>query len=572
LLLFALATAALTAAAALPPATDAAPASYYVLPDSASQSIADLAAAGDGTLWLVQREGEAGRVLHVDGAGNVLATSSSVPGLGNAGLYELVPATTGVWITAGAQAVDHVAPDGTVTSASSPVGGGVEAQTLVSGHDGRGWYLSCEHGKPETCDAIAVPVGGAAQAYLVPALDVEWPTGADGSWLSGAVATEAGVWFEKDVRVGLGPAESHLGYVSNSGQAHAVTVPAAAEIVAPAGPESVWWLLNEGLAGATVGRVDANGVISGTRHLASLSEDEALDVFVAAPGRDGAMVWAQNATWNETYDGQIGSVRPDGTSAEYRVPHGATYLPTTEANFWSGNCQFGVRLYEAVDGSLWTITDGSPARVTRQQPSGVFETYALGGIASEYLGERGTAIGGMVETNPRALYFLLNTATGPELAKVDPLDPPPAAPRFAAAAGSTGKTRESHSVHTPVARVRIQGFLTGLLRKVRQTLAHGGPAKVVSVRLPEAGTAAVRAKGRSGRRWKQLLRASISGGAGVHALRLDPTAADARLRTEAKPKAHLTVSFKPLDGAGISRSIDISLSRSARFPARSAGG
>lgn len=542
---------------------EAAPASYYTLPGAAGQPIVDLTAAPDGTLWLVRREGESGRVLHVDGAGDVLATSASIEGLGGAGLHEMVAASTGVWVTGGPKTVDHVALDGSVTAVipgGSPVPVGAEAQTLVAGADGRGWYLSCQHGRPETCSAVAAPVGGAAQEYPVPPLDVEWPSGSSGSWLSWGIGTEAGAWFEKVVRVDLGPVESHLAFVSGSGESRAVTIPAGALIVAPAGPESVWWLSNEGAAGATVGRVDSNGMISATRHLANLSDDGALTGFIADPGPADSVLWAQNATWSDTYDGQIGEVAPDGSAAEYKVPYGATFLPTSEQDFWSGNCTFGVQLQEAADGSLWTITGGHPPRVTRQQPSGVFETFALGGLASEFVGEKETGISGMVETGPRALYFSLNTPTGPEIAKVDPLDPPPAAPRYSAQIGSSAKESGSSASAGRVARVQIRAFLAGLLKKARKAVARGGKATVVSVRLPEPGTVTVLAQARSGHRWRQFLHSSVSG-SGVRSLRIDPASVVTPPGGGKRPAARLTVKFKPLHGAWSSRTAAISLPR-----------
>lgn len=65
-----------------PVPADAAPAIYYKVPGGASEGIYDLTTGGDGTLWVLQQEGEGARVLHLDGSGNLIAASPPLESVG----------------------------------------------------------------------------------------------------------------------------------------------------------------------------------------------------------------------------------------------------------------------------------------------------------------------------------------------------------------------------------------------------------------------------------------------------------------------------------------------------------
>ena len=541
---------------------DAAPAIYYKVPGGASEGIYDLTTGGDGTLWVLQQEGEGARVLHLDGSGNLIAASPPLESVG-----EIASDGGGVWVT-GREEMFHVASDGTVAG-PTPIEGQIEPNTLVKGADGRDWALACvySYSGADRCDAIAANPAGEIDAYPLPALDIEWPAGHGGSLHSWAVPTaSSGVWFERMAGVGSGPQTSYVSLISYLGGPQKVETPSDSWIFAPAAPGAVWWLKEEGLSGARAGWVDSSGVIGGERQLPNVSQG-AVAYYSAGAGRGDALLWAQNGTWNESYDGQIGVIRPDGSSAEYKVEHGATAIPTTVPELWSGNCTFGMRLHETADGSLWTVTGGHPDRVTRQQPSGAFETYALGGIASEFAGEAETYIVGMVETEPHSLYFALNTPSGPELASVDPYSPPPPEPRLAESSGQPSSEAEARQPDNKAeqkpasrGRVRAEAFLAQVIRKVRLALQRSRPRKVVRVRMPEAGRVRILIRGAH----KQVLADVVaSGQAGVHTLRLGRVNTPAAPRRRHSLSTTLLVRFKPAGEHAVSRSAKVVLRQSA---------
>lgn len=548
---------ALLCAVLLPTARgDAAPVSYYPLPGSSDQWIEDLTADGDGSLWVTQSLSEGPnmseqhtRLLHLGPTGNLLAATEPVEG--NPYSSKLAPADHGgAWQLAYGSGLRHIDADGNVQAIALPAKG-VNPDTLAAGQDGRAWAALCEFvfGEPqeERCNAVAATPGGEVAEVPLPAISTTWPPGAHsaGGYL-GSVATSTGVWFWKSWSFEGSAPTTSAAFVSYSGKATKVDVPTSSRPAAPGPGDSVWWIQSEGKGGATMGRTSATGIVSDVHHIGNVSEIDPADPFVGDPGRNGNLLWAQNATWSESYDGQVGVAHPDGSIAEYKVEKDATTVPTSIPDFWSGSCTFGVRLYEAIDGGIWTISGGHPSRLTRQQPSGAFETYLLGGGASEFANEKETGVWGMVETDPRSLYFSLNTPTGPELARLDPLDPPPAEPRFPHV-GAVAYGRPT--------TVRIQRLLSSLIRQTRHALPRleRGAKKVrLRANFPERGTASVVL--RRPHHKPLLLSATASGFPGPHSLHLRlRRAGRALLRAGAHKRAVLTATFTPADGTPVHR-------------------
>jgi hypothetical protein len=500
-----------------PASSGAAPVSYFPLPGGPTNTIDDLTVASDGTLWMAQTlsTGPANterhmRLLHVSHSGALLGVTPEQEG--DPLFTEMVPAGDGgVWVNAGG--LEHVAPDGSVRVV--PHGGGTN---LVAGKDGRAWLQRCNFisGHPEECMAIAVDTAGEVETYGLSGLSAAWPPGATGaSEVHNSVATQSGIWFWKLFRGDGGPIETYAEFISYQGAGTPIaTLPAESFLVAPAGGDSAWWLKNEPFAGATIGEVDTGGQTSNIHHMGNLSElPEHPDGFVADPGRDGGLIWAQNATWNDEFDGQIGVAGLDGSNTGFAIEHDATAVPTSTPDFWSGSCTFGVRTFQAADGSLWTISGGHPPRLTRQQPTGQFSTFLLNG-ASEFNGEQETGVWGMDETGPHELWFTLNSPQRPELARLDPLDPPPAEPRMPKDETGSGITGQGHGHARDGHRRGVSRLLRSLTVQIGAQLRH--PAEVggrlsLKAHFPVPGVIQVKVTGRRGKRSVGLAGGKLEG-------------------------------------------------------------
>lgn len=539
------------------------PVAYYQLPGTSSEWITKPTVGSDGTLWVAQslswgtsNSERHTRLLHLGPSGNVISSTGAIEG--DPYGVGLTPATDGgVWEVSSGK-LWHVEKDGSTQEISLPHGV-VYPGDLVSGSDGRAWLAACEflYSEPreERCGAAAVSLDGEVQTIPMPGLTTVMPAGTN-SWsgISRALATATGVWFWKRSSVNGGPAVSSAEFVSYAGAASAVSIAANWKIAAPASGGSVWWLVDEGKSGATFGQVTPAGTTSDVHHVGNVSMLEPEnDPFVTGVGRSDNLLWAQNATWSDTYDGQIGVSRPDGSGTEYKVAHNATAVPTTTPNFWSGSCTFGIDLYEAVDGALWTISAGHPSRVTRQQTSGAFETYLLDG-ASEFAGEKETAILGMAEASPSSLYFSLNAPSGPVLARLNPLSPPPAEPRYPDYGTIVKEGRTN----------RVQSLLRSLIRQARSSvgrLRYGTKKPKMRANFPEPGAASVLVK-RSGERGATLLSATASGSSGSHQMHVRVEGnARALLRSKTRKRAHgtVTVTFTPRGGRPVRRIVKIGL-------------
>lgn len=502
--------------AVLVPSARAAPAAYYQLPGNASQTVGTLMAASDGSLWLAQ-SGTEGRfkLLHLDTSGHVLAESPEQNG--SPSYLPMVPASDGgAWLrTAGG--LEHIAPDGSSFDVPAvPVG----AETLVSGQDGRAWLGVCGNElHEETCKALAVSVSGEVDTYALSGMSTHWPE-VDGSMSYRSVPTPDGVWFSKLVRQGTEPPVASAEYLSYSGAGTPVALPGQAHLAAQSTSDSVWWKEDRGNAGAVIGRVAISGNISDVHTLANRSSPSREDVFTAAAGQHGNLVWAQNTPWNEDMDGQIGVARPDGSNSAWSVPKDATAVPIDgeplpDAEVWSLSCQFGVWLHEAADGSLWTISSGGPSRLTRQQLDGQFSTFVLG-RTPDVSTDPETGMGGMVETDPHSLWFTVDTSNGPELARLDPLDPPPPVPQYSGSSSDPAEVNETHVAHTvahTTRRIAVQRFLRSVLLRVRKRVKryrrlgrgrlHSRQWFKVSGKFPTYGTLVISLGARSHRhsRW-----------------------------------------------------------------------
>jgi hypothetical protein len=466
----------------------ATPVVYYPIPGSASEDISHLTVGTDGTLWVAQRisTGPANserhmRVLHIGTDGHVIASTPEQEG--DPYVTEMAPALDGgLWLhTVGP--LEHVAPDGSVKTIEHS-----EGDSLSEGSDGRAWLLRCTFtylpSIEEHCKAVAVALDGTVETFELPGISIKWPAGSkSGGSQSRSLPTATGVWFWK-IRgfEGASPSVS-AEFMTYAGTGVPVTFPGLAYLAAPAAGDSIWWLENEiegeVATGAKIGELAPDGSITDPHHMTGVSEYH--DAFVAEGGKNGDLLWAQNGTWNETLEGQLGVARLDGSNTPFMVEKGAAYLLTDpEAHFWSGSCTFGARLYEAPDGALWTISGGHPARVTRQQLSGEFETYWLHGSEG---------VDGMLESSPHELWFTLNTPNGPELALVDPLNPPPAEPKYPV---NGAIVRTHYSTHA-----KIDRLLRSLLHQASKALRHRhGKAIWLRGSFPAQGSVTVKVNSR----------------------------------------------------------------------------
>jgi hypothetical protein len=488
-----------------PAASGAVPVSYFALPGGPANTIDQLTVGTDGTLWVAQTlsTGPANserhmRILHISQSGTLLAATPEQEG--DPLFTEMVPASDGgVWVNS--MSLEHISPDGSVHAITSPNAGGTN---LIAGKDGRAWLQHCNFtsGREEGCMAVAVSTADEVETYDLSGLSAAWAQGAtSASEIHNSVATENGIWFWKLFRAGEGPTETYAEFISYHGDGTPIpSVPAESFLMAPSAGDSAWWLKNEQFAGATIGQINVTGQVDDTHHMSNFSElPEHPDDFIADPGRGGSLVWAQNATWNDEFDGQIGIAGIDGSNTSFTIEHDATAVPTSTPNFWSGSCDFGVRMFQATDGSLWTISTGHPDRLTRQQLSGQFSTFLLNG-ASEFTGEQETSVWGMDETSPHELWFELNTPHGPELARLDPLDPPPAEPRMPkdeeAVAIPNKNARPGH-------RQAVSKLLSSLTSQIQSQLrdpAKSGGRLSLKAHFPVPGTAQIKVTRKRGHR------------------------------------------------------------------------
>lgn len=560
-------------------AAAAEPVAHFRLPGTREQWIDNLTVSEDSTLWVTQsmKEGpetldKRVRVVHVSPDGAVIATSPEL--VGGAG-SELAPASdSGAWLASGFKnEVDHVASDGSATIYELPAG---EYHSLVEGEDGRAWMQHCTTSyagghHEETCEALAITPSGEIETFGLEGMATSWPPEAKSAGgVYDSLATAGGIWFWKLYRVGDEPSVASAEFISYAGVATPVSFPPQGYLAAPAGGDSVWWLENEiqgnVATGAKIGEIGVDGSSSNLHHMVGVSQWQ--DAFTFGAGRDDDLLWAQSATWSELYDGQIGLARIDGSNLELKAPLNATTVPTSQPDFWSGNCSFGSRLYEASDGALWTISGGHPDRLTRQTQDGSFETFLLN-EASEFAGEEETGVWGMKETDPRALWFTLNTPGGPELARLNPLDPPPAEPRFPGSGSAKSIRGQGH-------RSRVRRFLNALLgQSVRALKRTGGGKARLRLRgnFPARGMAAVRIwsaarsagdhrtrsrpSGRVGRRHGHSLTIAVGrrrGPAGRHAIVLRlPRRARALLRSPGRRRLVATATFRSRGGPAARR-------------------
>jgi hypothetical protein len=573
-----------------PVAASAAPVFYVPLPGEKTNTIDDLTVASDGTLWVAQElsMGPANserhmRFLHVGLDGTLLGTTPEQEG--DPLFSEVVAAADGgIWANTSA-GIEHIAPDGSVDLITSEYAG---AQSLVAGRDGRAWLQHCgattsQSGAwEEHCVAVAVNLDGEVDAYPLPGVSDTWPPGTKSAYgVYRGIATESGVWFWKLFEIGEGQPVASAEFISYQGVTTPITdVPTQALPMATASGDAVWWLHNELLAGATIGQIDPLGQIGDTHHMDNLSQLTPYpDLFGAAPGRDGSLVWAQNATWNEANDGQIGLAGLDGSNTSFLVEHDATAVPTSTPDFWSGSCTFGVQLFQATDGSLWTISGGHPPRLTRQQLDGQFSTFLLDG-ASEFVGEEETGVAGMDESSPHELWFMLNTPHGPALARLDPLDPPPAEPRMPEIVpGASEATRPPSGHSSPGRRRSLARVLNSILTQVDSQLRHhgrvGNAAFGLRVNFGLPGTFILKITGDRGTRVLNLTSVRRHAPAGQMTMVI-PFRRGLRRLLRA-PSSHTTLSvlvrFRPSQGAAMTKRsvVHFAVRRRAR-DARMAGG
>lgn len=466
----------------------AAPISYYDVPGTGDQPIANLIAADDGTLWMAQRLSYGSgsderhmRLLHVDGAGDLIAASPEIEG--DPTFTEMVASSDGgAWVLPSGDPLRHVSPAGALEEISVPTS--FRVSDLAAGTDGRVWARACkrtvaDEAHEEECDVLAASPDGTTELFSAPDLEADWPLGAksmrSATW---AVSTGGGTWF---TRLYLFDDETtwtrKTVFVSHTGTVSPVILPPESYVSEGAPGEAAWWLRDDGTAGAVIGKVDKTGTTSNTQHLDNVSDYDPPDGYSTAPGRNGDLVWAQNATWSDTFDGQLGVRRLDGGSSIFQLPrHALSVLVEPEANFWSGSCVLGSRLHEAVDGSLWTLSFGHPSRVTRQQLSGEFSVFLVGDPGSRDEEEEiGTyALDGLVETDSRSLWFTRNLPTGPQLARLDPLDPPPAEPPYPGARAPVDSVEHGGGVAAAgqAYRLRVRQLLRSVVRQSRRGLAR----------------------------------------------------------------------------------------------------
>jgi hypothetical protein len=549
-------------------ASGAAPVSYFALPGDQTNTIDDLTVGSDATLWVAQTLswGPANterhmRILHVSRDGTLLAATSEQEG--DPLFTQMVPAADGgVWVNAGR--LEHVTSAGTVDPVTALGAGGTD---LVAGKDGRAWLQRCNFvsSHAEECKAVAVDTAGEVETYDLSGLSATWPAGATGaSEVHNSVASQDGIWFWKLFRGDGGPVQTYAEFISYQGTGMPITtVPAESFLAASAGGDSAWWLRNEQFVGATLGEVDVGGQISNIHHMGNLSLlPEHPDGFTADPGRDGSLVWAQNATWNDEFDGQIGIASLGGSNTSFGIEHNATAVPTSTPDFWSGSCTFGVKTFQATDGSLWTISGGHPARLTRQQPTGQFSTFLLDG-ASAFTSEQEIGIWGMDETSPHELWFTMNTPHGPELARLDPLDPPPAEPRMPKAESGSSSVWNGRE-HPPSNQHRtITRLLRSLVAQARFQLRHAGAAGgklSLNVDFPVPGTAQVKVTRQQGHRAVSLAVGNLQGSGHLTMLIPFRPALVRLLRdSRAGTRAAISAGFRPADGSFMSKKASIHL-------------
>jgi hypothetical protein len=571
-----------------------APVAYFPVPGSAAEPISNLTVGSPNDIWVTQQlawgpsnEERQMRLLRFDSSGSFRAATSSM--VGDPVFTEIAPSSDGgVWVLASA-ALQHVATDGTTKEIELPERFG--AYDLVAGLDGRAWALICrpeldESLRSEECRALGMSTSGETESFLVPQLAIEWPSGASfmvsASW---AVPVQGGIWivrahaFEGDTEW-----STDTVFVSYAGDVHSVDAPSGTYVVEAATGNAAWWIQEHSAGGATIGQIETNGFVHNVEDLKNVSAFDPPDPYSTAAGRNGDLLWAQNATWSDVVDGQLGVRRVDGTSSVYSVGKNATsVLIDEEANFWSGACVLGSQLYEAADGSIWTLSFGHPSRITRQQPSGEFSVFLLGDQVSRETETEGFyGIGGLAESDIQSLWFTRNTSAGPQLARLNPLDPPPPEVRYPGNEQITGGrplTRRQQTMR--LLRSLLAQSERALLSQRRLWLGRSDRGSRLPVsgvrpgslgehkssfqvrgRFPVAGRAAIRLQ-RRGRHRKPAVLAygAVKGGPGRHSLvvNLTPAGRKAMRRRVGSGPLRLQASFDAEQAGSFSRSSRIEL-------------
>jgi hypothetical protein len=158
----------------------------------------------------------------------------------------------------------------------------------------------------------------------------------------------------------------------------------------------------------------------------------------------------------------------------------------------------------------------------------------------------------MVETDPRSLYFSLNSPSGPQLARLDPLDPPPAEPPYPKQ-GTVAYGRSDAQ--------RIQRLLSALIQQTRRSvdrLQHGAKRLRLRANFPVKGTVDLVVE-LPHRKKAVLLSAAASGSPGPHSVRLRlHSGVRSLLRSKAQRRAVLKATFMPFESTPVRRT--------AKFP------
>jgi hypothetical protein len=258
-------------------------------------------------------------------------------------------------------------------------------------------------------------------------------------------------------------AHSDAAFVAFGGDVQDVALPAGAAVVGATADGSAWWKQD---VPRRFGLVGPAGVVHSVREYPFDPAVES-DSVSAATGRGDTLVWAADAIGNAQRDGRLAILGPQGDIV-FEVPRGATSVQEGP-NFWSGSCVFGAgMLHVAVDGAAWSVSTGSPDRISRLTPAGGFTNFIVPSAAVD----TSLRLRDLAEAGDKSLWFAVETTTGPRLARADPLDPPEGLPPFPSGSG------------TPAAPRRASGLRFTHHPGLRLTTRRLGPRRVrVSARV-----------------------------------------------------------------------------------------
>jgi streptogramin lyase len=288
----------------------------------------------DANVWIVQRGGST--------IARMVLPEPTPPTTG----FETTGNTQGVtmgpdsaiWFTQNAASnVGRIAPDGSITYFSLPIGGIHSA--IISGPDGNLWYT-------RSADTSSL-IGRITPAGVVTQFSVTANQATTRSVISDLTAgPEGNVWFSESTVGGVGGAVGHIGRITTDGAVTKFPLARSPSGITT-GPDGNLWFTTWN----TVGRVTPTGTLTEF----SLPTDFLPKDITAGP--DGNL-WF-------TGDNRIGTVTPEGNIS---VSRGLS----------------GDRLVTGPDGNLWiTRRTGDQRQILRMTPSLIRTLFTVPGVTND---------------------------------------------------------------------------------------------------------------------------------------------------------------------------------------------